>query len=82
MCRCLIPSLLGTHGRVVPFVSPGAGIGRVSSGGDSESGQRLLIGGGISIVNLETGLQATASASKIFIEGGATVLGISIGIGR
>lgn len=76
------PVAAGANATVVPFVSPGAGFGRVSGGGDSESGQRLLIGGGISIVNPKSGLQATASASKIFIENGATVFGIAIGIGR
>jgi len=76
------PIAAGANARLVPFVSPGAGIGRVSGTGDSKSGQRLIIGGGVAIVSLKTGLQLTASASKILIDGGATVLGLSIGVGR
>ena len=76
------PVTAGSNTRVVPFVSPGVGFGRVSGGGSSETGQRIIVGGGAAFVNVESGLQLTASLSKIIIDDGATVFGIALGYGR
>jgi hypothetical protein len=73
---------LGNGTRVVPFVSPGVGAGRVSGGGSSETGQRFVLGGGVALLDFQRRLQLTGGFSKIFIEGGATVLGIMLSYGR
>lgn len=78
----LFPKLAGRNGRVVPFVSPGVGLGRISGGGSSDTGGRFLIGGGVSFLNVANGLQVTASVSRILIQDGATVLGVALGYGR
>lgn len=67
---------------VVPFVSPGAGFGRVSGRGSSETGQRFVLGGGVALLDFQKRLQLTSGASKIFIENGATVFGIMLSYGR
>ena len=66
--------------RVVPFFSPGVGFGQVSSGGDSRSGERAMLAGGIAVA--AGALQITAGVRKIFIEHGVTVYGVSLSLGR
>lgn len=72
---------VGTNVRVVPFVAPGLGLGRVSGGGDSQYGGRLLLGGGAAVKHVTTGLQLSVGASKIFIDGGAAVYGATVSFG-
>ncbi len=78
----LFPTMAGRYGRLMPFVSPGFGLGRISVGGSSDTGARFLVGGGLSFVNVESGLQVTASVSRILYDEGATVFGIVMGYGR
>jgi hypothetical protein len=73
---------IGADSRLVPFVSPGLGLARVSGGGFSETGQRLMVGGGVAVTHGGTGLQLTAGASRILFDGAATVLGITLAYGR
>jgi len=68
--------------RLVPFVSPGVGLGRISAGGSSDTGLRLFVGGGFSFVNMRNRLQVTASVRRIVYDEGATVFGIVLGYGR
>ena len=64
--------------QIVPFVSPGFGWGRVSEGGDSESGTRFVLGGGVGIVSSNSGLGLTLGAHKVFIDGGKLVFGAGL----
>jgi hypothetical protein len=64
--------------QIVPFVSPGFGWGRVSEGGDSESGTRFVLGGGVGIVSSNSGLGLTLGAQKVFIDGGKLVFGAGL----
>lgn len=73
---------IGERGRLVPFVAPGFGLGLVSSGDDSETGTRVLLGGGLALADLAPGLRVTGSFSKIFIEDGATVYGVGLSWSR
>jgi len=65
--------------RVVPFVSPGVGFGLLSGGNDSESGERVMLGGGVAMAAGK--LQVTAGARKIFIQDGPTLYGVSLSVG-
>lgn len=72
---------LGKTGSLVPFLSPGGGMGRLSSGGASKAGLRFLLGGGLGL-RMSSGLETTVSFSKIFIDRGATVFGVALGFAR
>lgn len=69
-----------TAGRVyiVPFVSPGIGLGMVSEFGHSETGHRFEVGGGVGVANVAPGFEITASAEKVLINGGETVFGLGL----
>lgn len=73
---------VGAHARLVPFLSPGAGLGRVSGGGDSITGTRLMLGGGLALAGVGPGLQFTGSFRKIFMDGGPTVFGLGLTLGQ
>jgi hypothetical protein len=62
----------------VPFVSPGFGWGHISEGRDSESGTRFMLGGGVGIVSMNSGLGFTLGAQKVFIDGGKLVFGAGV----
>jgi hypothetical protein len=61
--------------QVVPFVTPGFGWGRASGGGNSVSGTRLMIGGGVGVLSSSSGLGFNVGAQKVFINGGKPVFG-------
>lgn len=66
--------------RFAAFVSPGIGFGLLSGSGDSESGVRPMLGGGIGI---RLGrMTISGSAQKIFIEQGEIQFGAGIAVGR
>jgi hypothetical protein len=62
--------------RLAPFLTPGFGFGYVTADGDSESGTRPLLGGGIGIW-AASGFGVTIGFQKVFIEDGKTTLGIN-----
>jgi hypothetical protein len=68
--------------RVVPFVSPGFGVGRVSGGGESSTGSRAMLAGGLAVGGLRAPVQLTASARKVLIADSPTVLGLGLSLGR
>ena len=76
------PITAGGTLRIVPFLSPGFGLGRVSGGGESETGARLMFGGGAALVHTPTGIRVTPTISRVFLEGEVSVLGIALGFGR
>ncbi|MGH7627619.1 MAG: hypothetical protein ACREOJ_20160 [Gemmatimonadaceae bacterium] len=63
---------------VVPFIAPGFGFGRVSGGGDSESGTRFMLGGGVGLMDIAPGLGVSVGAKQVFLEGAKTVFGASV----
>lgn len=67
--------------RVAPFLTPGFGWGRVSGSGNSESGTRFLLGGGVMFQSLTTGFGATVGFQKAFIQNGNTMFGVGLIIG-
>lgn len=66
--------------RLTPFVSPGVGGGRVSGGGDSSSGARMMIAGGLALQSTRTPFAVTFGARRIFVDFGEvnppTILGL------
>jgi hypothetical protein len=76
-----VPVPIASEIALVPFAAPGYGWGRSSFGGTSEMGYRPMLGGGLVVRRVESGLQASLGFSRIFVDDGATVLGASIGYG-
>ncbi len=72
----------GTQLRVVPFVSPGFGFSWLSDSGDSQTGSRAMLGGGVSVGGQSSPLIVTVSARKIFLDGAPTIWGLGMGIAR
>ena len=69
-----------TGARFAAFVSPGIGFGMLSGSGDSESGMRPMLGGG---VGLRVGqMTISGSAQKIFIDQGEIQFGFGIAVSR
>jgi len=66
----------------VPFLSPGFGWGSVREGGNSESGTRFMLGGGLGIIGRSSGVGLTLGAQKIFVEGGKVVFGAGLSLSR
>lgn len=62
--------------RFVPFLTPAVGFGRLSDG-DSESGVRFLLGGGVGLVGAG-GLMLDIAFQKVFIDHGDTQVGIGV----
>lgn len=64
------------HTQVVPFVTPSIGWGLAAPDhGDSESGVRFVLGGGVGVVNIAAGVTVNAGVSKTFITGGKMIFG-------
>ena len=73
-----------TAGRVeiVPFVSPGVGVGMVAADSRSQTGYRFNVGAGVGVANVAPGLGITASAERVLIDGGRTVFGLGVSWNR
>ena len=64
---------------LAPFVSPGVGFGQLSGGNNSESGERVMLAGGVAVA--AGVMQLTVGARKIFIDGAPTLYGVSLSLG-
>jgi hypothetical protein len=65
----------------IPSITPGLGVGRVSGGGDTESGARPMLGGGLSIAGRRSGVALHVGVQKVFVDGGETTIGLGFSIG-
>jgi len=74
----------GNTSRLVPFLSPGLGMGRFNSRTNSQSGSRFMLGGGLALTNYFPGVEITAGFRKIIITGptGTIVYGVGLTWGR
>ena len=68
----------GKAWRYTGFVTPGFGFGRMSSEGESESGNRPMVGAGARVRNAANGLGFLVGVQKVFIENGKTQLGLGM----
>ncbi|HKW12052.1 MAG TPA: hypothetical protein VJO33_16820 [Gemmatimonadaceae bacterium] len=67
---------------IAPFLTPAFGWGRASDNGVSENGTRFLLGGGVTVQSLNSPIGANFGFQKVFIDGGETVFGVSLVVGR
>ena len=74
----LAVSIAAGRAHVVPFIAPGFGFGRVSGGGESESGTRFMLGGGVGLMDIAPGLGVSLGAKQVFLDGAKTVFGASV----
>ena len=72
----------GRFVRIAPFLSPGAGVGRIGGNSNSQSGFRWMLGGGVALAGITPGVQLTGSFRKIFIDEGPTTVGLGLTIGQ
>jgi len=63
---------------VVAFATPAVGIGAITAGGDTESGARFLLGGGVGVLDIAPGVGLHVGFQKVFIDGGKTMLGAGL----
>ena len=70
----------GPH--LIPYLVPGFGYGRISGDEETQSGTRPMLGGGFSITSRRSGLGVHFGFNKTFVEGGETLFGIGLSIGR
>ncbi len=70
------------HLRLVPFLSPGLGVGGLNANGTTQAGMRMMIGGGVTVGDPGSGIQLTASGRRVLIQGGSTMIGIGATLGR
>lgn len=66
---------------LTPYIVPGFGIGRVSGGGDMESGSRPMLGAGFAIAGRESNVSAHIGLNKVFVDGGDMLVGVGFSIG-
>jgi hypothetical protein len=66
----------GSGLRLAPFLTPAFGFGYVTGQGESESGTRMLLGGGVGIMGANR-FGVSVGFQKVFIEDGQTTIGIN-----
>ena len=67
---------LAEHAQLVPFITPGFGFGMASGNGQTDSGVRFVLGGGVGVANVGPGVGLTLGFQRVFIEGGPTQWGL------
>jgi hypothetical protein len=67
--------------KIAPFVTPGFGWGRASGGNTSDSGSRLMLGGGVAVQSTRSALGANFGFQKVFIQNGETMFGVNVTFG-
>ena len=72
---------MGTTAQVVPFLSPGFGVGRLAEGSESETGVRVALGAGVAFVTANR-FGIHLGWRKIFIEDGPSTVGLAVSFGR
>lgn len=80
-----LPVALVSHASkalIAPFLTPAFGWGRASNNGLSQNGTRFLLGGGVTLQSTTSPIGANFGFQKVFIDGGETVFGVSLVVGR
>lgn len=72
---------VGVGSRLVPFVAPGFGVGRLSGDSDSETGTRAAIAAGVGFL-ASGGFGVHLAWRKIIIEDGPSTFGVGVSFGR
>ncbi|HUF64684.1 MAG TPA: hypothetical protein VMM17_01790 [Gemmatimonadaceae bacterium] len=66
---------------LVPYVAPGGFFGRLSSEGESESGFRMTLNGGVR-VGFNNGVAVDVGVQRIFIDNAETLFGVGLSLTR
>jgi hypothetical protein len=69
---------VGKTAKMVPYVSPGFGVGAVRSGDESESGTRGALAFGVGLVDLAPGLGLNLGWRKIFLQDAPMTIGLGL----
>jgi hypothetical protein len=70
---------VGQRINAVPFLAPGLGYGRLSpEEGDSESGTKMSLGGGIGFTNVVGNMGLNVGFRKIFVDEAPTQFGLGM----
>jgi len=64
--------------RIAPFLTPALGFGHATIDGNSDSGERFLLGGGVTFESLTSGIGANIGFQKVFITRGKTMFGLTL----
>jgi hypothetical protein len=67
---------------IAPFLTPAFGWGRASDNGLSQNGTRFLLGGGVTLQSTASPIGANFGFQRVFFDGGETVFGVSLVVGR
>jgi hypothetical protein len=73
---------VGSSARVVPFISPGFGVGALRGGGESESGTRGSLAFGAGLVDLAPGFSLNLSWRKVFLQSAPMTIGLGLSLDR
>lgn len=73
---------VGKTAKMVPYVSPGFGLGAIRSGSDSENGTRGAIAFGVGLVDLAPGLGVNLGWRKIFLQDAPMTIGLGLSFER
>ena len=69
---------VGRTAKMVPYVSPGFGLGAVRSGNDSEHGTRGAVAFGVGLVDLSPGIGLNLGWRKIFLQDAPMTIGVGL----
>jgi hypothetical protein len=69
---------VGKTAKMVPYVSPGFGVGAVRASGESEHGTRGSIAFGVGLVDLSPGIGLNLGWRKIFLRDAPTTIGVGL----
>jgi len=69
---------VGRTAKMVPYVSPGFGVGAIRAEGDSEHGTRGAVAFGVGLVDVTPGLGVNLGWRKIFLQDAPMTLGIGL----
>jgi hypothetical protein len=68
----------GETAKIVPYVAPSFGFGRLSAEGESESGSRFIIGAGVGVNQISERISFNVGIQKVMIENGKTLFGFGL----
>jgi len=66
---------------IAPFLTPAVGWGHAKNSSLNEGGTRFLLGGGVTFLSTTSPIAVNVGFQKIFIDGGDTVIGLSLVLG-
>lgn len=72
----------GSQLRLVPYVSPGFAFSRLADDGDSQTGSRATVAGGIGFGGQTSPLLVSFSARRIFFDGAPTIYSVGASFAR